>query len=149
VDTGKLIAAAAAPDLKRFTLELGGNDAAIVLPDADVPSIGRRLFRGAFINNGQICAGIKRVLVPEALHDDLVGCLAEWARKVRVGAGTEPRVQLGPSTMLRSSTGSARWWLTLWRGSQGRRGRRPPRPAGLLFRPDDPGRVGRGHPDRR
>jgi acyl-CoA reductase-like NAD-dependent aldehyde dehydrogenase len=91
VDTGKLIAAAAAPDLKRFTLELGGNDAAIVLPDADVPSIGRRLFWGAFINNGQICAGIKRVLVPEALHDDLVGCLAEWAGKVRVGAGTEPR----------------------------------------------------------
>jgi len=96
VETGKLIAAAAAPDLKRFTLELGGNDAAIVLPDADLESIGRRLFWGAFINNGQICAGIKRVLVPEALHDDLVECLAEWARKVRVGAGTEPRVQLGP-----------------------------------------------------
>jgi acyl-CoA reductase-like NAD-dependent aldehyde dehydrogenase len=96
VQTGKLIAAAAAPDLKRFTLELGGNDAAIVLPDADVENIGRRLFWGAFINNGQICAGIKRVLVPEALHDDLVECLAELARKVRVGAGTEPRVQLGP-----------------------------------------------------
>jgi acyl-CoA reductase-like NAD-dependent aldehyde dehydrogenase len=96
VATGKLIAAAAAPDLKRFTLELGGNDAAIVLPDADVEGIGRRLFWGAFINNGQICAGIKRVLVPHALHDDLVECLADWARKVRVGAGTEPRVQLGP-----------------------------------------------------
>jgi acyl-CoA reductase-like NAD-dependent aldehyde dehydrogenase len=96
VETGKLIAAAAAPDLKRFTLELGGNDAAIVLPDADVESIGRRLFWAAFINNGQICAGIKRVLVAEALHDDLVECLAELARKVRVGAGTEPRVQLGP-----------------------------------------------------
>jgi acyl-CoA reductase-like NAD-dependent aldehyde dehydrogenase len=96
VETGKLIAAAAAPDLKRFTLELGGNDAAIVLPDADLESIGRRLFWGAFINNGQICAGIKRVLVAEALHDDLVECLAELARKVRVGAGTEPRVQLGP-----------------------------------------------------
>jgi acyl-CoA reductase-like NAD-dependent aldehyde dehydrogenase len=96
VATGKAVAAAAAPDLKRFTLELGGNDAAIVLPDADVENIGRRLFWGAFINNGQICAGIKRVLVPEALHDDLVECLAELARKVRVGAGTEPRVQLGP-----------------------------------------------------
>src|ERR1700744_4860203 len=96
VATGKLIAAAAAPDLKRFTLELGGNDAAIVLPDADVEGVGRGLFWGAFINNGQICAGIKRVLVPNALHDDLVECLADRARKVRVGAGTEPRVQLGP-----------------------------------------------------
>jgi acyl-CoA reductase-like NAD-dependent aldehyde dehydrogenase len=96
VETGKLIAAAAAPDLKRFTLELGGNDAAIVLPDADVQGIGRRLFWGAFINNGQICAGVKRVLVPEPLHDDLVECLAEWARKARVGVGTEPGVQLGP-----------------------------------------------------
>jgi acyl-CoA reductase-like NAD-dependent aldehyde dehydrogenase len=96
VATGKLIAAAAAPDLKRYTLELGGNDAAIVLPDADVALIGRRLFWGAFINNGQICAGIKRILVPEGLHDDLVEVLADWAGKVRVGAWDEPRVQLGP-----------------------------------------------------
>jgi acyl-CoA reductase-like NAD-dependent aldehyde dehydrogenase len=96
VATGKLIAAAAAPDLKRYTLELGGNDAAIVLPDADVAQIGRRLFWGAFINNGQICAGIKRILVPEGLHDQLVEVLADWARKVRVGAWDEPRAQLGP-----------------------------------------------------
>jgi acyl-CoA reductase-like NAD-dependent aldehyde dehydrogenase len=96
VATGKLIAAAAAPDLKRYTLELGGNDAAIVLPDADVAQIGRRLFWGAFINNGQICAGIKRILVPESLHDDLVESLAEWAGKVRVGSWDEPRAQLGP-----------------------------------------------------
>ncbi|MDT7711219.1 MAG: hypothetical protein QOG20_6826 [Pseudonocardiales bacterium] len=96
VATGKRIASAAAPDLKRYTLELGGNDAAIVLDDIDVAAAARSLFWGAFINNGQICAGIKRVYVPEALHDDLVEALAEWARKVRVGAGDEPRVQLGP-----------------------------------------------------
>jgi acyl-CoA reductase-like NAD-dependent aldehyde dehydrogenase len=96
VATGKRIAAAAAPDLKRYTLELGGNDAAIVLPDADVARIGRRLFWGAFINNGQICAGIKRILVPESLHDELVEVLAEWAGRVRVGAWDEPRAQLGP-----------------------------------------------------
>ncbi|HXP55030.1 MAG TPA: aldehyde dehydrogenase family protein [Streptosporangiaceae bacterium] len=96
VATGKRIAAAAAPDLKRYTLELGGNDAAIVLPDADVGRIGRRLFWGAFINNGQICAGIKRILVPESLHDELVEVLAEWASRVRVGAWDEPRAQLGP-----------------------------------------------------
>lgn len=96
VATGKVIAAAAAPDLKRYTLELGGNDAAIVLDDADVNALARGIFWGAFINNGQICAGIKRVYVPEPLHDELVDALAERARTVRVGAGDESRVQLGP-----------------------------------------------------
>ncbi|WP_372509400.1 aldehyde dehydrogenase family protein [Streptomyces humicola] len=96
VPTGKAVAAAAAPDLKRYTLELGGNDAAIVLDDADVATVERGLFWGAFINNGQICAGIKRIYVPERLHDDLVEALAARARSVRVGAGTEKGVQLGP-----------------------------------------------------
>lgn len=96
VPTGKAVAAAAAPDLKRVTLELGGNDAAIVLDDADPAAIERGLFWGAFINNGQICAGIKRIYVPEKLHDDVVEALAERARKVRVGPGTEDGVQLGP-----------------------------------------------------
>jgi acyl-CoA reductase-like NAD-dependent aldehyde dehydrogenase len=96
VPTGKAVAAAAAPDLKRFTLELGGNDAAIVLDDADPAAVERGLFWGAFINNGQICAGIKRIYVPEKLHDDLVDALAQRASKVRVGPGTEQGVQLGP-----------------------------------------------------
>ncbi len=96
VATGKAIAAAAAPDLKRVTLELGGNDAAIVLDDADPAAIARDMFWGAFINCGQICAGIKRVYVPEALHDDLVEALAARARKVRVGEGTREGVQIGP-----------------------------------------------------
>ena len=96
VATGRAIAAAAAPDLKRITLELGGNDAAIVLDDADPAAIARDMFWGAFINCGQICAGIKRVYVPEALHDDLAEALAERARKVRVGEGTRKGVQIGP-----------------------------------------------------
>ena len=96
VATGKAVAAAAAPDLKRFTLELGGNDAAIVLDDADPAAVARGIFWGAFVNNGQICAGIKRIYVPERLHDDLVEALADRARRVRVGPGTEPGVQLGP-----------------------------------------------------
>jgi len=96
VATGRAIAAAAAPDLKRITLELGGNDAAIVLDDADPAVIARDMFWGAFINCGQICAGIKRVYVPDALHDDLVEALAERARKVRVGEGTRKGVQIGP-----------------------------------------------------
>jgi acyl-CoA reductase-like NAD-dependent aldehyde dehydrogenase len=96
VATGKAVAAAAAPDLKRVTLELGGNDAAIVLDDANPAVIADGMFWGAFMNCGQVCAAIKRVYVPEALHDDLVEALAERARKVQVGEGTRKGVQLGP-----------------------------------------------------
>jgi acyl-CoA reductase-like NAD-dependent aldehyde dehydrogenase len=96
VATGKAVMAASASTLKRLTLELGGNDAAIVLDDADPQAIGKGLFWGAFINNGQICAGVKRVFVPESLHDEVVGVLAERARRLRIGPGVEPGVHLGP-----------------------------------------------------
>jgi acyl-CoA reductase-like NAD-dependent aldehyde dehydrogenase len=96
VATGKKVMTSAAAGLKRLTLELGGNDAAIVLDDADPEAIGKGLFWGAFINCGQICAGIKRIYVPEALHDDVVDVLAERARRVRVGPGTQDGVHMGP-----------------------------------------------------
>lgn len=96
VATGKHVAASAAPDLKRVTLELGGNDAAIVLDDVDPAAIANKLFWGAFQNNGQVCSAIKRVYVPEALYDGVVEALAEQARAVKVGNGTEEGVQLGP-----------------------------------------------------
>jgi acyl-CoA reductase-like NAD-dependent aldehyde dehydrogenase len=96
VATGKHVAASAAPDLKRVTLELGGNDAAIVLDDVDPAEVGAKLFWGAFGNNGQICSAIKRVYVPERLYDQVVDALAEVARSVKVGEGMEEGVQLGP-----------------------------------------------------
>jgi acyl-CoA reductase-like NAD-dependent aldehyde dehydrogenase len=96
VATGKKVMTSAAAGLKRLTLELGGNDAAIVLDDADPEAIGKGLFWGAFINCGQICAGIKRIYVPEALHDDVVDVLAERARRVRVGPGIQDGVHMGP-----------------------------------------------------
>ncbi|MGH3437538.1 MAG: aldehyde dehydrogenase family protein [Sciscionella sp.] len=96
VATGKLVAAAAAPDLKRFTLELGGNDAAIILDDADPATIAKGVFWGGFINCGQICAGIKRVYVPDHLHGAVVEAIADRARTVRMGPGTEAGMQLGP-----------------------------------------------------
>jgi acyl-CoA reductase-like NAD-dependent aldehyde dehydrogenase len=96
VATGKHVAASAAPDLKRVTLELGGNDAAIILDDADPAKIAERIFWGAFTNSGQVCAAVKRVYVPESLHDDLVEALAAQAKAVRVGVGTDEGVQLGP-----------------------------------------------------
>jgi len=96
VATGKKVAAAAAPDLKRTTLELGGNDPAIVLPDADPKTVATKLFWGAFENTGQICSAIKRVYVPESLYAAVVNELAEHAKGVKVGNGLEAGTQLGP-----------------------------------------------------
>ncbi|MFE2728422.1 aldehyde dehydrogenase family protein [Kitasatospora sp. NPDC059327] len=94
--TGKAIAAAASDDLKRVTLELGGNDPAIILDDADPQAIADQLFWAAFANNGQVCLAVKRVYAPHSLYDDVVEALAERARTVRVGAGAEEGTELGP-----------------------------------------------------
>jgi acyl-CoA reductase-like NAD-dependent aldehyde dehydrogenase len=96
IETGKKIALAAAPDLKRMTLELGGNDAAIVLPDVDPKAVADKLFWGAFENSGQICSAIKRLYVHESIYRPLVQELAERAKAVKLGDGLEPDVQLGP-----------------------------------------------------
>jgi acyl-CoA reductase-like NAD-dependent aldehyde dehydrogenase len=96
VATGKRVAAAAAPDLKRVTLELGGNDPAIVLDDVDPEAVADRLFWAAFANNGQVCSAIKRVYVPEALYGSVVDALADRARAVRVGDGADEATELGP-----------------------------------------------------
>jgi acyl-CoA reductase-like NAD-dependent aldehyde dehydrogenase len=96
VATGKHVASSAAPDLKRVTLELGGNDPAIILDDADPAAIGEKLFQAAFGNSGQICSAIKRVYVPEALHDEVVEVLAARAAATKVGDGMDPESELGP-----------------------------------------------------
>jgi acyl-CoA reductase-like NAD-dependent aldehyde dehydrogenase len=96
VATGKKVAAAAAPDLKRVTLELGGNDPAILLDDIDPATVADKIFDGAFANNGQVCSAIKRVYVPEALYSDVVDALAAKAKTVKVGDGTDPDTKLGP-----------------------------------------------------
>lgn len=94
--TGKRVASAAADDLKRVTLELGGNDPAIVLPDANIHEIAESLFWGAFRNNGQVCLAVKRVYVHESQRGDLVGALAAIASSVKVDEGTVPDAMLGP-----------------------------------------------------
>ncbi len=96
VATGKLIAAAAAPDLKRLTLELGGNDPAILLDDVDPAAVADRIFTAAFANNGQVCSAIKRVYVPRPLYGDVLEALAARARRTTVGDGTQEGVELGP-----------------------------------------------------
>lgn len=96
VATGKKIAAAAAPDLKRVTLELGGNDPAIVLGDVDPKKVAEKLFWGAFANSGQICVAIKRLYVEENVYPEIVRELGELARHVRVGDGLADGTELGP-----------------------------------------------------
>lgn len=96
VATGKLVAAAAAPDLKRVTLELGGNDPALVLEDVDVRKVAKRIFWGAFENCGQVCSAIKRVYVPESLYEPMLTQLGELARGVQVGDGLDADSQMGP-----------------------------------------------------
>jgi len=96
VATGKKVAASAAPDLKRLTLELGGNDAAIVLDDVDPAKVAEKLFWGAFSNSGQICSAIKRLYVPERLEQPIVAALAAIAKSVKVGDGMQEGVLLGP-----------------------------------------------------
>ena len=96
IETGKKVALAAAADLNRVTLELGGNDPAIVLDDAEPAVVARGIFAGAFQNNGQVCSAVKRVYVPERLYGEVVAALVEEARAAKVGEGTEPGVTLGP-----------------------------------------------------
>ncbi len=96
VNTGKKIAAVAADDLKRVTLELGGNDPAIVLDDVDPKAVAEGLFWGAFQNSGQVCTAIKRLYVHEKVYQPIVDGLVERARKVKVGDGMDPDTQLGP-----------------------------------------------------
>lgn len=96
VETGKAVAASAAADLKRLTLELGGNDPAIVLPDVDPKEVVRDLFWGAFENSGQVCSAIKRLYVHESRCGAFVSELAALAKSVKMDDGFEPGVQLGP-----------------------------------------------------
>ena len=94
--SGARIVAAAARHLTPTTMELGGNDAAIVLPDADPKAIAMGLFWGAFINMGQTCACIKHLYVHESRHDALVAELTAIAEAMPMGNGMEPGIAMGP-----------------------------------------------------
>ena len=96
VPTGKNIMQSSADSLKRVTLELGGNDAAIVLEDADPVAIAPKLFAAAFANSGQVCVAIKRLYVHENIYEPLCGELARLAGEVSVGDGLDPDSDLGP-----------------------------------------------------
>lgn len=94
--TGQKVMQSAAETMKRLTLEMGGNDAGIVLPDADPQTIAEGLFWGAFINNGQTCAAMKRLYVHETIHDAVCEALVAYARNIPVGNGMDEASILGP-----------------------------------------------------
>ena len=94
--TGKKIMSSAANTLKRLTLELGGNDAGIVLADCDPQKISEGLFWGAFINNGQTCAALKRLYVHDDIYDAVCDNLASYSKGIPVGDGLEEKNILGP-----------------------------------------------------
>ncbi|MGA3352596.1 MAG: aldehyde dehydrogenase family protein [Acidimicrobiales bacterium] len=98
VATGKKISLAAASDLKRVTLELGGNDPAILLDDVDIEAMAGSIFANAFVNCGQVCVAIKRVYVPERLYSDVVDALVARADAAQVGDGSLEGVDVGPLT---------------------------------------------------
>jgi acyl-CoA reductase-like NAD-dependent aldehyde dehydrogenase len=95
-ETGKKVMAGAADALKRVTLELGGNDAAIVLADNDPKEAAPKIFQGAFQNSGQVCIAIKRAYVHESIYDEMCDELAKLAKAAVVGDGLQQGVNLGP-----------------------------------------------------
>lgn len=94
--TGRKVMQSAATNLKRLTLELGGNDPAIVLPDVDAKAIAKDLFWASFSNSAQFCVACKRLYVHEDVYDDVARELTEYAKTVKVGNGMESDTQLGP-----------------------------------------------------
>ncbi|MFJ4225037.1 aldehyde dehydrogenase family protein [Microbacterium sp. NPDC089695] len=94
--TGRRIVESSAQNLARLTLELGGNDAGIVLPSADPAAIAQDLFWGAFINTGQTCAALKRLYVHDSLYDAVVDALAAVAAAMPMGNGLDEDAVLGP-----------------------------------------------------
>lgn len=95
-DTGRKVMASAAATVKRLTLELGGNDAAIVLGDVDPVKVASGLFGAAFMNAGQVCLAIKRVYAHADIYDALCNELAKLAEAAVVDDGLMQGAQIGP-----------------------------------------------------
>lgn len=94
--TGQKVMASAAGTIKRLTLELGGNDAAIVLPGADPAKVAPGLFAGAFLNAGQVCLAIKRAYVHDSIYDEVCQRLAALAEAAVVDDGMKQGTTIGP-----------------------------------------------------
>jgi acyl-CoA reductase-like NAD-dependent aldehyde dehydrogenase len=96
-ETGRHVMRSAADTIKRVTLELGGNDPAIVLPDVDAKALAPELFWAAFQNNAQFCNATKRVYIHEDVYDEVRDALADFiSNNISVGDGADADTDLGP-----------------------------------------------------
>lgn len=95
--TGKLVAAACAKTLKRVTLELGGNDAAIVCEDVDIDKCLPKIASLSFLNSGQICMLTKRIYIHESIYEEFRDKMVEFTKtNIKTGVGFEDGVAIGP-----------------------------------------------------
>lgn len=95
-ETGKRIMASAADTMKRVTLEMGGNDPAIVMPDVDVKAAAEKIYGGAFLNAGQVCLAVKRAYVHEDIYEEMCEELASIASQAVVDDGLKQGTTIGP-----------------------------------------------------
>ncbi|MDQ5895310.1 MAG: hypothetical protein QG596_1571 [Actinomycetota bacterium] len=93
---GIAVARATAEKLRFLHLELGGNNASLILEDADIDLVAAEMLRGRVLMNGQACSASKRVIVHRSLHDELVNRMAEAVAAQKVGAAVEAETTIGP-----------------------------------------------------
>ncbi|CAK7220386.1 hypothetical protein SCUCBS95973_004136 [Sporothrix curviconia] len=95
-NTGKLVIKSASATLKRVTLELGGNDPAIVLPDVDVDKVAEKVAFFAFLNSGQICLNLKRIYVHESIFEQFRDAIVKHVKNFSFGDGSQEGITHGP-----------------------------------------------------
>ena len=93
---GRRIASLAGQQLKRFSLELGGKSAAVILPDADIEQAVAGLKFGSLLNNGESCIAQTRILAPRSRYEDVVAALKELVESLKVGDPGDPDTFVGP-----------------------------------------------------
>ncbi|HVO45226.1 MAG TPA: aldehyde dehydrogenase family protein [Steroidobacteraceae bacterium] len=134
VATGKKVMGGAAQTLKRITLELGGNDAGIILPGTKIQPMLEKLFWGCFLNAGQTCAALKRLYVHEDQYEEVVKAFSEYVANIPVGDGLDPKNLIGPvSNKMQFDKVSAYVEDARARGARIVTGGKPPQKPGFFY----------------
>lgn len=96
IATGKKVMETSAKTLKRVTLELGGNDASIILPDVDIKKVAPEVVMGAFQNSGQVCVATKRIYIHESIYKEFLQEMVAFTKTIKVGNPDDGDNMLGP-----------------------------------------------------
>lgn len=96
IATGKKVMETAGKSLKRVTLELGGNDASIILPDVDIKKVAPEVAMGAFQNSGQVCVATKRIYIHESIYKEFLAEMVTATKTLKVGSPDDGDNKLGP-----------------------------------------------------